>query len=194
MGTGPAAAPSIAAWVRAPKTRALRVAEINRIDGLHDLLSVLPHLATSDFKPGAAPGAIVNGVRNEDLTRLTYPDESFDLVLTSETLEHVPDLDAALREIRRVLVPGGRHVCTVPLLPGVPRTFARTAVRTDGQLDHHVSSIRHPDGDAGYLVFTEFGADFPEILRRAGFGVSIAFGPVSDDDLAQVYISRKMEP
>ena len=49
---------------------------------------------------------------------------SFDLVLTSETLEHVPDLAAASREIRRVLVPGGRHIFTIPLLPDVPRTFA----------------------------------------------------------------------
>jgi SAM-dependent methyltransferase len=191
-GQPPAAARSIAAWVRTPEARALRVAEINRIDGLHDLLAALPHVATSDFAPGAAPGAIVNGVRNEDLTRLTYPDDSFDLVLTSETLEHVPDLDAALREIRRVLVPGGRHLCTVPFRPGVPRTFARTAVRPDGSLDHLAPPIRHPDGDAGYLVFTEIGADFPEILRRAGFEVAVAFGPATDDDLAQVFSSRKM--
>ena len=63
------------------------------------------------------PGSIVDGFRSEDLTRLTYSDASFDLVLTSETLEHVPDLEAALREIRRVLVPGGRHIFTIPQLP-----------------------------------------------------------------------------
>jgi SAM-dependent methyltransferase len=194
VGQPPIAARSIAAWVRAPEARALRLAEVNRIEGLHDVLRIFPHFAASDFTPGAAPGAIVNGVRNEDLTCLTYPDDSFDLLLTSETLEHVPNLDAALREIRRVLVPGGRHICTVPLLPGVPSTFARTAVRRDGQLEHIAPPILHPEGDAGYLVFTEFGADFPEILRRAGFDVTVAFGPPTDDDLAQVFISRKMEP
>jgi SAM-dependent methyltransferase len=194
VGQPPTAARSIAAWVRAPEARALCVAEINRIEGLHDVLAALPNVAASDFAPGASRGAIVNGVRNEDLTRLTYPDDSFDVVLTSETLEHVPDLDAALLEIRRVLVPGGRHLCTVPFLPGVARTFARTALRPDGRLDHVAPPIRHPGGDAGFLVFTEIGADFPEILRSTGFEVEVAFGPATDDDLAQVYISRKMEP
>ena len=81
----------MAAWVRTSEARALRVAEINRIDGLHGFLSHLPSLAFSDFDPAPNPG-----VRSEDLTRLTYPDASFDLVLTSESLEHVPGLDAAL--------------------------------------------------------------------------------------------------
>ena len=76
--------------------------------------------------------------------RLTYPDASFDLVLTSETLEHVPDLDAALAEIRRVLVPGGRHVFTVPLLPGVPKTFARPSSRPDGSIEHRATADPPP--------------------------------------------------
>jgi ubiquinone/menaquinone biosynthesis C-methylase UbiE len=42
-------------------------------------------------------------VPSEDLCALSYADASFDLVVTSDTLEHVPDVDAALREIPRVL-------------------------------------------------------------------------------------------
>ena len=92
------------------------------------------------------------------MTRLTYPDASFDLVLTSETLEHVPDLDAALAETRRVLAPGGRHVFTVPLLPGVPATYSRIRTGPDGAAVHLAPPICHPGGDVGYPVFTEFGA------------------------------------
>ena len=126
------------------------------------------NFSSSDFRPGAVPGSIVDGVRSEDLTRLTYPDASFDLVLTSETLEHVPDLAAALAEIRRVLVPGGRHIFTIPQLPHVPTTFARSIVLADGSIEDRAPRICHPGGDVGYPVFTEFGADIADVFERGG--------------------------
>ena len=94
-------------------------------------------------------------------------------------------------EIAACLVPGGRHIFTIPLLPGVAKTFARIVVRPDGTLDHHVPLICHPGGDVGYPVFTEFGADVSEVLRQAGFEVSVHFGPTTEDDLGQVYVCRK---
>jgi SAM-dependent methyltransferase len=190
VGNPPSPARSLAEWVECPESRALRVAEINRIDGLHDQFSQLPRFSGSDHHPDATPGCIVGGVRSEDLTRLTYPDACFDLVLTSETLEHIPDLDAALREIRRVLAPGGRHIFTIPLLPHTPTTFARAVVLPDGTVEERAPRIAHPGGDWGYPVFTEFGADLPERLRHAGFEVGVCFGPTRDDDLAQVYVCR----
>jgi SAM-dependent methyltransferase len=189
VGSPPA--PSLARWAEDPEIRALRIAEINRIDGVHGILRRLPYHDASDYQPGAAPGSVVDGIRSEDLTRLTYPDAAFDLVLTSETLEHVPDLDAALGEIRRVLVSGGCHVFTVPLLPGVERTYTRAIVRPDGTIEEVAPRICHPGGDWGYPVFIEFGADLPDRLRRAGFEVDVLFGPLSEDDLAQVYVCRK---
>lgn len=190
VGSPPAPARSLADWVERPESQALRVGEINRIDGLHDQLRRLPGFANSDYHPGATPGDIIDGVRSEDLTRLTYPDACFDLVLTSETLEHVPDLDAALGEIRRVLAPRGRHIFTIPLLPQTSRTFPRAVVMTDGTVEDRAPRIAHPGGDWGYPVFTEFGADLPERLRDAGFDVEVFFGPTRDHDLAQVYVCR----
>lgn len=182
---------SIAAWVRRPEVQRLRIAEINGIGGLHERLQALPGLAYSEYEPEGKTGTLVQGVRNESLTDLTYPDASFDLVLTSETLEHVPSLDAALREIKRVLVPGGWHVFTIPWLPTVPATFARASVATDGTIEHELPLIHHPGGDLGYPVFTEFGLDLPMILETAGFDTTVKFGPVTDDDVAQVFVCRK---
>jgi ubiquinone/menaquinone biosynthesis C-methylase UbiE len=48
-----------------------------------------------------------------DIAALPYPDDTFDLVLAIEVLEHVPDPEAALREIRRV--------ATDALVVSVPR-------------------------------------------------------------------------
>ena len=187
----PVAARSVAEWACIPTMNSLRVAEINRIDGLHDALTSLANFDASDHVDGAEPGAVVNGVRHEDLTGLTYPDASFDLILTSETLEHVPDLAQSLAEIYRVLVPGGRHLFTIPILPGVPTTFARACLAEDGSIRDLAPPIFHPGGNTGWPVFTEFGADFPKILAQAGFEVTLHFGPTSDQDVCQVFETRK---
>jgi SAM-dependent methyltransferase len=191
VGASPQPARSVADWVTTSEARALRVVEINRVEGLHEVLAALPFFESSDYRDGASPGAVVDGVRSEDLTRLTYADASFDLVITSETLEHVPDLDAGLREIRRILKPGGRHVFTIPQLPETWKTFARATLDGNGTKVDLAPPISHPGGDSGYPVFTEFGQDFPEILRNAGFEVEVHYGPNRDDDVAQVYVARK---
>jgi SAM-dependent methyltransferase len=46
-------------------------------------------------------------VRCMDITRTEFPDHSFDLVVSHEVFEHVPDLKVAARELRRILRPGG---------------------------------------------------------------------------------------
>lgn len=67
--------------------------------------------------PGLSPGVgtdipVDTGV---DLTRpLPYPDASFDCVVLSEVLQNIPDHPAVLREVARVLKPGGVFVLTTP--------------------------------------------------------------------------------
>lgn len=50
-----------------------------------------------------------------DITAIPAPDESFDVVISTEVLEHVPDPVAAVREMTRLLKPGGRLLLTAPL-------------------------------------------------------------------------------
>ncbi len=60
-----------------------------------------------------APGLSCTTV-NGDGTRLPFADESFDRIIASEVMEHVPDDSAALAEFHRVLRPGGTIAITVP--------------------------------------------------------------------------------
>ena len=54
------------------------------------------------------------GVLRGDACRLPFPDATFDVVITSEVLEHIQDDVAAIAEMVRVLKPGGRFAATVP--------------------------------------------------------------------------------
>lgn len=64
--------------------------------------------------------SLANGRKNEwslagaDITRLPFGDDSFDLVICSEVLEHIPDHRTAIDESARVLKPEGHLVVSVP--------------------------------------------------------------------------------
>lgn len=63
-----------------------------------------------------------------DAAYLPFPDESFDSVLLTEVIEHVPDIDRTLREISRVLKPGGVLLLTWPfnyMMHEIPSDYIR---------------------------------------------------------------------
>lgn len=156
---------------------------LNWIDGLSEILAYLPNVTQTEYFDGVTPGELHKGVRHEDAQRLTFADATFDIAISSETLEHIPDLNKALNEIHRVLRPGGKHFFTIPLKPGVEKTEKRAIFNADGQIsDLLLPRLHHPAGDRGWPVFTEFGADFPEILRQIGLTVAVDNQSLESDD------------
>jgi ubiquinone/menaquinone biosynthesis C-methylase UbiE len=95
-----------------------------------------------DLNPGmldvARAHTLTTGVpvawRHGDVCALPFPDGSFDVVLCQQGLQFIPDTGAALREMRRVLVPGGRLAFTV--FSEVPSYYAALA----DALARHVSA------------------------------------------------------
>ena len=78
-----------------------------------------------------------------DITAIDLPDESFDVITCMHVLEHIPDDLKAMRELRRVLRPGGTAYILVPMSqethaidedPSV--TDAEERARRSGQFDH----------------------------------------------------------
>ena len=63
---------------------------------------------------GEAPQGAAATVTCADATRLPFPDGSFDRIIASEVLEHIPEDAVAMNELARVLRPGGSIAVTVP--------------------------------------------------------------------------------
>lgn len=133
-------------WVGTTPTA--RVLEIN---GAGDLCSRLARLGSR---------TLVHYPKT-DMAALPFDDGSFDLVVHSDTLEHVPDPGAGLRECRRVLARGGTLAMTVPTVPA-----RMTRSRAGLPPSYHGDAARDRDD---HLVHTEFGADVWAMIARAGF-------------------------
>ncbi len=114
----------------------------------------------SQFFPEHSPGALVNGVRNENFEKLTFPDASIDLHVSQDVFEHVLDPDAAFREIGRTLRPGGMHIFTVPIVRKTEPSRPRARLE-NGKLRHLLPEEYHgnPVGDGRSLVTTDWGYD-----------------------------------
>jgi len=74
------------------------------------------HYTETQFFPNAFLGSLVEGIRNEDLENQTFGDSVFDLVITSDVMEHIYEPDKAFKEIYRTLKPGGAHIFSVPII------------------------------------------------------------------------------
>lgn len=111
------------------------------------------------------------GVHNEDITRLTFPDDSFDAVFSIDVLEHVPDYRAGLAELARCLKPGGKMLLTAPFNFGLAQTVIRAGFDSEGKLVHHLPPVYHGDplSAEGCLCFNDFGWDLLDQVRDAGF-------------------------
>lgn len=165
--------------------QALCIAEINSAGTLHQFLATCPNLRYSEY------GSKMPGIPSEDLTKLSYDDESFDLVITSETLEHVPNIDMALREVHRILKPDGMHVFTVPIICDRHET-RQTATIQEDRLIHLLPPSYHGgvnEGKSDFLVFYEFGSDFIERCEKPGFHVLAIRGP--ENPALVAFIARK---
>ena len=128
--------------------RQLTVIEINPAKNLSPFLQALPKHALHSFP-------------QLDMQRMSFADSSIDIIIHSDTLEHVPDSKAALKESMRVLKPGGHLFYTVPIVIG---RLSRS--RRGLPASYHGKPGANRDD---CVVQTEYGADFWCEIFEAGF-------------------------
>lgn len=105
------------------------------------------------------------GVEKMDVTAIPYAAETFDWVLCNHVLEHVPDDAKALREICRVLRPGGTAILQTPYASGLAVSLEDPAeIKTDQQRIEFYGQEDH---------IRLYGRDLFDRIRAAGFSLEL---------------------
>ena len=152
----------------------LKIYEPGLIGPFRKFFKKLPHYHTSYFWDDVEPGESREGVQCQDLMNLTYEDDSFDLVLSSDIFEHVRKPFAGFQEVNRVLKPGGFHIFSIPSDHPMPsETVCR--VDTSGPEDVFVLPRHYHSAPKGgkSLVYTDFGEDMTRIMVADGIDLKM---------------------
>jgi SAM-dependent methyltransferase len=141
------------------ESRTVRVLHFAPEGAIRDRLAALPGIAhtTSDLE---ARDVDVTA----DITALPFEDGSFDLILCSHVLEHVPDDRAAMREMQRVLAPGGVAIVQSPVDHASPLTYEDPSVVEPAERLAHFSQPDH---------VRVYAPDLLDRLEAAGFAVQL---------------------
>jgi SAM-dependent methyltransferase len=121
------------------------------------------NLITSTYKPG--------DMLHQDLTEISFSDNSFDLCMSFEDLEHIPDYNKAVKELYRITKPGGHVLLSTPIIFENDKTIIRATINEEGEITHLLEPDYHGDPvmPEGILCFYHFGWDVLDSFHEAGF-------------------------
>lgn len=141
-----------------------RVLHFSPEKNLYTWLSRQASITTVDISPRFYT-TIDPDIRYADATALSFDEKSFDLIIASHILEHIPDDAKAMREISRVLKENGIAILQVPYSPILPATIEEPGIDDPerqatlyGQKDHvriyAFDDYLHRLTNAGFIVHT----------------------------------------
>lgn len=153
--------------------------------------------SSSQYFPDQETGTYKDGIRCENLEALTFEDNSFDIFISQEVMEHVFNPEKAFSEIARVLKPGGFHVFTTPLIPN-KMTEMRAVINSKGEIEHLCEPSYHgnPVDPNGSLWTVDYGTDFPFLIQKWSGLTTTTYKYVSKKmglvgELCEAFISLK---
>jgi predicted SAM-dependent methyltransferase len=97
-----------------------------------------------------------------DITDTKLPGADYDVVMANHVLEHISDDHAAMRELSRLLKPGGFALLTVPINATRQTTYENPSITAGPERWAHFSAHDH---------VRYYGLDFSDRLASVGFNV-----------------------
>jgi predicted SAM-dependent methyltransferase len=138
-------------------------------------LSKQSEVTTSDITPAFYKN-IDKNILSQDATKLSFRDNSFDMVIANHVLEHIPHDKQAIDEFFRVLKPNGLAILQVPY----SETLADTIEEID-ITDPHLRSLKFGQRDHVRIYSLK---NYVQRLGDAGFNVNV----ISYDEMQHLYI------
>lgn len=129
----------------------------------------VPGYTATQFYPDIPLGDNSRGFRNENLESLTFADNSFDIFVGLDVMEHVNYPERVFAEARRTLVPGGICIFTTPTYKQRTQTERRAMYRDDGSVNFMGFEPEYhgnPVSDSGALVTFHYGYDLPDLIGQ----------------------------
>jgi SAM-dependent methyltransferase len=184
-----------------PKYRELRI---------HDIAPVMRGISLklkqqcegyvfTNYFPNTLPGAVLNGIRNENIEAQTFPDNSFELVISLDVMEHVNRPDLAFREVARTLIFGGYYIFSVPTYRHLAESRRRAYYRDEGDVEHIEMPPEYhgnPFSKEGSLVTFHYGYDLVQNINKWS-GLNVACLRCWDESIGvmgshtEIYICHK---
>ena len=126
--------------------------------------------SSSQYLPSCEFGTTdaTSGFRSENLEMLTFADNTFDLFITQDVMEHIFNPLKASKEIARVLKPGGAHIFSVPIMNKSLPTQRWAALNADNSVDFIMPAEYHgnPVNEKGALVTMHYGYDLAGVITQ----------------------------
>lgn len=146
------------------------------------------NLTTSDYLDSVPFGTMREGRLIQNVEKLSFFSESFDVVTSTEVFEHVANDFRGYLEVYRVLKPGAKFIFTVPL-DFTRETITRAYLKEDGTLEHILPPEYHGDYvRKGILAFRNYGIDIHDILKKVGFQDVTIYNVKTHFDLSNAVI------
>jgi SAM-dependent methyltransferase len=166
---------------RVPNHSGLQIYNLDTDDAFEKIFQNNAGYFCSEYSNHAEPAGNTSIRKStQDVERLTFQNEMFDVVISEDMFEHVRNYKKGFQEIFRVLKPGGYHIFTVPFMFDRP-TLIR--VDTDGPADIEILPPEYHGEKNGkkILAYRTFGLDLLDFLNNMGFETAVDFSKYADE-------------
>lgn len=105
---------------------------------------------------------------------IPFDENTFDLIVSTEVFEHIPNPYKAFDEIYRILKKGGSHIFTVPYYDERENDEVRSILNEKNEIIHLLEPEFHGDPirkEEGILVYTIFAKEMIQKLEKIGYTV-----------------------